>query len=200
MAGPRASAGVLALAYLGVYSHVLLDLLNNYGVRLLAPVNWRWFYGDAVFIVDPWLWLALGTGIWLARRRASAAPARRALVVALLYIGAMVVTGRLARQIVLDAWRAEHDQPVARLMVGPQAVTPFTRAIIVDAGDHYDAGTLTWLPTRVTFDPTPVPKNDERPEVSAARQALNVQAFLVWSRFSVLDVRARARRYPRHGR
>jgi hypothetical protein len=68
-------------------------------------------------------------------------------------------------------------------MVGPQPVTPFTRAVIVDAGDHYDAGTFTWLPTRVTFDPTSVPKNDERSEVAAARQASNVQAFLVWSRF-----------------
>jgi hypothetical protein len=103
--------------------------------------------------------------------------------VALLYIAAMVVSARLARQVVMDAWRAEHGRPPERLMVGPQPVTPFTRAVIVDAGDHYDAGTLTWLPTRVTFEPTSMPKNDERPEVAAARQASNVQAFLVWSRF-----------------
>src|SRR4029453_18563230 len=69
---------LVALSYLGVYSHVLLDVLNNYGVRLLAPVNWRWFYGDSVFIVDPWLWLVLGGGIWFARRRSSSKPARHA--------------------------------------------------------------------------------------------------------------------------
>ena len=50
-------------------SHVALDLLNNYGVRLLMPFSNRWFYGDAVFIIDPWLWLTLGAGIWLTRRR-----------------------------------------------------------------------------------------------------------------------------------
>jgi len=182
--GPPLHLGwVLALSYIGVYSHVLLDLLNNYGVRLLAPVNWRWFYGDAVFILDPWLWLILGGGIWIAQRRSSAAPARKALLIALLYIGATIVTARISRNIVIAAWRAEHGRPVERLMVGPLPITPLQRAVIVDAGDHYESGTFTWFPTRVTFDPAAVPKNDDRPEVAIARQAPNVRAFLVWSRF-----------------
>ena len=41
-------------------THPVLDWLNNYGIRLLMPFSPRWFYGDAVFIIDPWLWLALG--------------------------------------------------------------------------------------------------------------------------------------------
>jgi inner membrane protein len=47
---------LLLLSVAGVISHVAMDWLNNYGVRLLMPVSDRWFYGDAVFIVDPWLW------------------------------------------------------------------------------------------------------------------------------------------------
>ena len=31
----------LLLSYIGVYSHVFLDYLNNYGVRLLTPFDWR---------------------------------------------------------------------------------------------------------------------------------------------------------------
>lgn len=183
-AGPPLHAGwLLAIAYLGVYSHVLLDLLNNYGVRLLAPLEWRWFYGDSVFIVDPWLWLTLGTGIWLARRRPSLAPARYALMLAGCYIAAMVLSARLAREIVIDAWQGTHAEAPRALMVGPEPVTPLRRAVIVDAGDHYQTGTFTWLPTAVTFSPATVPKNDQRPEVAEARRAPNVQAFLVWSRF-----------------
>src|SRR5438876_1021370 len=56
-------AQLLLLAALGVWSHPLLDLLNTYGVRLLMPFSGRWFYGDALFIVDPWVWLALAAGI-----------------------------------------------------------------------------------------------------------------------------------------
>src|SRR5262245_36731429 len=43
---PLTPPWLLALSYLGVISHVLLDLLNNYGVRPLAPFDWRWLYGD----------------------------------------------------------------------------------------------------------------------------------------------------------
>jgi inner membrane protein len=46
-------------------THPLLDALNNYGVRPLLPFDNSWFYGDLVFIVDPWFWLILGGGLFL---------------------------------------------------------------------------------------------------------------------------------------
>src|SRR5262245_28776737 len=46
---PLHAGWLLLLSFAGVYSHVFLDLLNNYGVRLLTPFSWRWFYGDSVF-------------------------------------------------------------------------------------------------------------------------------------------------------
>lgn len=49
---------LLALALLGTASHLLLDYTNNYGLHPFWPVVNRWFYGDAVFIVEPWLWIA----------------------------------------------------------------------------------------------------------------------------------------------
>jgi inner membrane protein len=57
---PASLTALLALSYLSVLSHPALDWLNNYGIRLLMPFDGRWFYGDAVFIIDPWLWLVLG--------------------------------------------------------------------------------------------------------------------------------------------
>jgi len=76
----------LLLAFVGVYSHVFLDFLNNYGVRVLTPINWQWFYGDAIFIVDPWMWFMLAAGIWLAGSRGGPRPARVALVATTCYI------------------------------------------------------------------------------------------------------------------
>ena len=65
---PRARAGpLLALSTLAVVSHPLLDWLNTYGVRFLMPFDGTWFYGDALFVVDPWVWLLLGTSVVLAR-------------------------------------------------------------------------------------------------------------------------------------
>jgi inner membrane protein len=174
---------LLALSYLGIISHVLLDLLNNYGVRLLMPFERRWFYGDSVFIIDPWLWLVLGAGIWLTRRSGSPAPVRKSLALAAIYIAAMVISARAAREIVAGAWQSQHGSNPASLMVGPVPVNPFERTIIADAGDHYETGTFTWFPVHVAFDRDIVPKNDRDPRVRAALDAPGVRAFLVWSRF-----------------
>lgn len=60
---------LLYLAALAVWSHPLLDWLNTYGVRFLYPFDRRWFYGDALYIVDPWLWLLLGAATFLVFAR-----------------------------------------------------------------------------------------------------------------------------------
>ena len=67
---PRARAGpLLGLSTLAVVSHPPLDWLNTYGVRFLMPFDGTWFYGDALFVVDPWIWLLLGTSVVLARTK-----------------------------------------------------------------------------------------------------------------------------------
>ena len=58
-----------ALSYLSVLTHPALDWLNAYGVRLLMPFDGRWFYGDSLFIVDPWFWLMAGTAVATAHLR-----------------------------------------------------------------------------------------------------------------------------------
>jgi inner membrane protein len=63
---PRVRPGGLVIASLLVSaSHPLMDWTNNYGVRPLLPWDGRWFYGDLVYIVDPWLWLSLGGASFL---------------------------------------------------------------------------------------------------------------------------------------
>jgi inner membrane protein len=174
---------LVVLCYAGVLSHVGLDFLNNYGVRLLAPFNWRWFYGDALFIADLWLWLALAAGIWLSRRRGSARPARGALVFATCYISAMLVSAQTARGVVASIWQTTRGTEPRALMVGPLPITPFTRTVVVDAGDHYETGTFSWWSASVSFDADRIPKNDRDPAVAVARESRLISAYLVWSRF-----------------
>jgi len=57
------------LALLAVLLHLGFDALNDYGIRPLLPFVNRWWYGDTIFIVDPWFWLLLGGGAHLATRR-----------------------------------------------------------------------------------------------------------------------------------
>jgi len=54
---------------IGLLSHPLLDLLNTYGVRPWLPFDHTRWYGDLVFVVDPWLWLLFGGATALAGPR-----------------------------------------------------------------------------------------------------------------------------------
>ena len=185
---PLSIPWLLGLSYIGVYSHVFLDYLNNYGVRLLAPIDWRWIYGDTLFIVDPWLWMVLGVGVWLARRRQSLRPAHVSLAIAACYVAVMLVGARASRDIVADAWRSAHGTLPSALMVGPVPITPFVRDIVIDAGDHYETGRFSWAGRSVTLDPMTVPKNSANPAVADARRSVAFRAFLVWSRFPYFAV------------
>jgi inner membrane protein len=181
---PRLRAGpTLLLAYIGMASHVFLDYLNVYGVRLLAPISDRWFYGDAVFIIDPVLWVVLGAGVLIARWRASLVPGVAAIAVAGAYIAGMLWLAGAGRAIVLQAWTDTHGAPPAALMVGPAPFRPLEQDVIVDAGDHYVTGQLGWWPRRVRFDRETVPKNDGSEAVRRAREDPRVQGVLVWARF-----------------
>ncbi|HJS75553.1 MAG TPA: metal-dependent hydrolase [Vicinamibacteria bacterium] len=68
----RARFGALFwLSLLAVATHPALDWLNNYGMRWLMPVDGRWFYGDSVFILDPWIWLGLGGALFLVTSKSA---------------------------------------------------------------------------------------------------------------------------------
>jgi inner membrane protein len=82
-----------AMAFIGCLSHPFFDWLNVYGIRLLEPFSSQWFYGDTLFIIDPWLWALLIASIWLSRRREKAGavqwarPAQVGIAAVLAYIG-----------------------------------------------------------------------------------------------------------------
>lgn len=98
-----------AMAFVGCLSHPFFDWLNVYGIRLLEPFSSQWFYGDTLFIIDPWLWAMLIASIWVSRRREKAGaakwarPARVGILVGLSYIG---VNGAISARASEEANRA----------------------------------------------------------------------------------------------
>ncbi len=75
-AAPARAGPLFALTALAVVSHPTLDWLNNYGLRWLMPFDGRWFYGDALFVIDPWFWLLVGGAAFLTFSRSKLARVR----------------------------------------------------------------------------------------------------------------------------
>jgi inner membrane protein len=59
------------MALLAVLLHLGMDALNEYGVHPFWPWNNRWYYGDALFIVEPLCWLALAPLYFSMQTRAA---------------------------------------------------------------------------------------------------------------------------------
>jgi inner membrane protein len=59
---------LLALSTIGVLTHPALDWMNTYGMRWGLPFNGAWTYGDALFVIDPWIWLVLGGAVFLSAK------------------------------------------------------------------------------------------------------------------------------------
>ncbi|MET0290995.1 MAG: metal-dependent hydrolase [Steroidobacteraceae bacterium] len=55
-AGDRISLAIMTVLALAL--HLCMDFLNNYGLHPFWPFDTHWHYGDAVFIVEPWYWVA----------------------------------------------------------------------------------------------------------------------------------------------
>ena len=116
---------LLILSSAAILTHPALDWLNNYGMRWLMPFRGTWFYGDSVYIMDPWLWLVLGGG-WLAARQATPAMIGVFSIVMLLlawvvarrntaYLGVIVLVGFIL--LIALLWKSNRELSTAALVV-----------------------------------------------------------------------------------
>ncbi len=75
------------ISAIGVLSHPFLDFLGDYGLRPFLPFSSKWYYGDLLSIVDPWVWLIFGCSLFLAT---STKPGRAAWIVLACVLNAVI--------------------------------------------------------------------------------------------------------------
>lgn len=192
---PLRADQVALLAALATLTHPLLDFMNTYGMRWFMPFVNRWYYADGLFIVDPWVWAVLATGVFLAStgKRAGQGsdalpdargkPAMVALAVVAAYAMVMVGGSAMARRLVERELRAQ-GSPVERVMASPAPLNPFRRLIVIQDGEVYRFGVVNWL-LRPVFSLDPfVAAVDVAPAAARlAAQTPEGRAFLGWARF-----------------
>ena len=181
---------LLALAYIGCLSHPALDWLNNYGIRLLEPFSHRWFYGDSIFIIDLWIWIALGVSIWLSfrqERRAVAtwqSPAWIGFTVVCGYVLANgLITGAAERMTSRALEAGGHKD--ALVVASPPPLAFWKRDIFWRTADRY--GSASFVPgIGGEVDLTGAPTGMDDPRLATwVRADPAARAFLFWSRMPV---------------
>jgi inner membrane protein len=202
--GPVVPTRLLGVAAVAIATHPFLDWLNTYGMRWLMPLDGRWFYGDTLFIVDPWLWLMLGGGVLLARLRRRVGAARMALAFSVAYIAGMLGLTEIGRGVAARDLGLESPGP-RTLMVGPLFLHAYRREVLVDAGDRYRFGEIEWLPVpRLRMTGREQMKSEAGLQLGDLELDRPARAFLDWARFPYLAhqgdrVRIDDARYARGG-
>lgn len=183
---------VLLLAFIGTLSHPLLDWLNSYGIRFLEPFSSRWFYGDTLFIIDVWLWVALLASVHLSQirernRRADwRRPAFVGLAAILAYVAANFLLSTLAEQRTEDRLIVERKVRPALVVANPVPLTPWRRHMLWRSASRHGSGSFA-LGEGVRLEPGAMPNGLDNPSLArvAARDE-EVRAFLFWSRMPVV--------------
>ena len=194
--GPIRPAGLLLACFIGVLSHPMLDFLNTYGVRLLEPLSHRWFYGDTLFIVDPWIWLMLILGLelsWRAERLGKKweRPAAYAFCAVLAYIG---VNAAISVRAVAATRPLVERVGNPTMVVAGEVPLEFWKRQVMWRTDKL-AGSADYDPARgAKLDPRIVLLNLDDPRLAlAARSDSDVCNFLFWSRMPlVIDLDGKA--------
>jgi inner membrane protein len=189
---------LLLLSSLSILTHPTLDWMNSYGMRWLMPFSGRWFYGDSLFIVDPWLLLVLGLGVWLSRRRERTShsrpwrPAAVAVAIACAYIAVMLglqaIAEQVARRELAAGGRASHG-----LVVSASPGVPMRWQVYADDGARYWPGKVSLAPGArgLTFDETPIEKHADDPAAVAAARSEWGRRFLGWARLPYYRIERR---------
>jgi inner membrane protein len=190
--GPVQFRGLLICCFLGTLSHPLLDFATSYGTRLLEPFSHRWFYGDTLFIMDPWIWLMLIIGLemsWRAERlgRNWRRPALWSLAALTGYVGLNAAIS--LRAVVLTRPLVERVAKPQVIEAGEVPLTFWKRRMIW-RGDGI-GGTGSYDPLQglnhVRLSPRIIPLNLGDPRfAAAAKRDRHVRAFLFWSRMPMV--------------
>lgn len=191
---PVHSGWLLALAYIGTLSHPALDWLNNYGIRLLEPFSSQWFYGDTLFIIDIWIWIALIGGVWWSRRLEKSGasdwrrPARTALVLASTYILANYAITTAAERVADDVLVSRGASRDRMVVASPVPIAFWNREIKWRTSDRYGEGRYSLagglnLPAKsssINLFPNQKSK--------IAETGPDAEAFLFWSRMPYAEM------------
>jgi len=185
---------LVALSYIGAISHPLLDWQNSYAIQLFSPFTNQWFHNDALFIIDPWIWVALALAVWLSRRRERRGvgdwgrPAVAALAVLVAYVGANSAVSARAKSL-----------PFARapdvVVATPEPLRFWRREVIWREYGAIARGTFDpFLSLRRFASQTP-PEPDGMADPIAREGMDGSRAVIAFMRWSILPM-ARVERGP----
>ena len=179
------------VAFLAVLTHPFLDWLTTYAIALFAPVSWRWYSGNAIFIIDWMYWLLMLGGLILSVRRwrrnlpNPGWPAQFAGILMLGYIALNLAESAWVERATKAELRRQGIEPIL-VVAGPPPLAFWNRTIEWRSSGRFGSGTFSPI-SGISLDPQVMPVGLDDPQLALAlRTRRYVRSFLVWSRMPIV--------------
>lgn len=170
-------------ALIGVFSHLLLDWTNSYGILLALPFSWHRFRLDIANVFDVWIWaILLGGSLAMALGRGARRKwAWATLSALLLFEGFRLVSH--ARAVDVMSSRLYQGAAPQRITALPGAFNPLAWRGVIE-----DPGFVIIVPVDVAerFDGRAERLYPMAPPIPAIDAALRTRPFQVFSSWSQL--------------
>ena len=178
---------LILIAFIGGVVHSLFDWLTSYGTRLLEPFSHRWFYADAWFIVDPWVWIALIVGLELSWRAARLG--RNSYEPAFAVLGWLVVYAAfnigLSQRVEAAGRNALSSFRPTMVVANPQPLLFWRRRILWRNAKVHGSGSYDFI-HGLRLEPAEPNGLDDPRLAAAVRTEPQVRAILFWSRMPIV--------------
>jgi inner membrane protein len=179
------------VAFLAVATHPFLDWLTTYAIALFSPVSWRWYSGNAIFIIDWVYWLVMAAGIalsWWRWRKGRANPGGPAQIAGLVLIGYIAFNLAESTTVEREATEQLRQRGIEATLVvaSPPPLAFWDRAILWRSADQWGRG--AYDPANgLRLDPGSQPLGLDNPALAnAERSRRYVRSFLSWSRMPLV--------------
>lgn len=176
-----------SLGFFAYFVHLFLDLTNQYGTRILSPLDWQQYSLDLTFIIDPYVTLGLAAAVVapMFAKKSARKIAVAALVLFVAYIGIKYVLHEKAEGYL----RARVDAYTYKLSPLPNDFLRWW--FVADTKDELITGYADMFSGRVYIHKRYRAINEEDPAIRMSRETRLVKNFLYFAKYPYPEAIAR---------
>ena len=171
------------LAFLAYNAHLFMDLSNQYGTRILAPLDWYPYSLDLMFIIDPYITAALLLSVVLSKvnKKRTALIALITVFVVFAYAGARYYLHGITKEFLRDRL----DANTYKLCPLPNDFLRWW--FIAKSGNEIKVGFADLFTQRICIQETYLNSNND-PLIERSKDTRVVNNFLYFAKYPYAEV------------
>jgi len=171
------------IAFLAYAAHLVMDLMNQYGIRILSPLDWNQYSLDLIFIFDPYITFGLLLSLIICK-----ISKKKTVIIALVTVLLLVSYAGVRFYL--------HDKTKeflrSKMDANTYTVCPLPNDFlrwwfIAKSGDEIKVGFVDLFTRRVYEDETYV-LSEKDPFIAMSKDTRVVKNFLYFARYPYADV------------